>query len=203
MPWLINEDAALKAKLTGLVVHDANAPAGRPIQVRFRLPEPEFADTAYPMLVIDHLSIERDPEREWHGECHLRYAPEGMPGWADMNDPAGSPYYLPEAPIPYTINYQVTLYTRKASHQIEALQQLAAFDRLPARFGYLAVPQDGTVRRLDTVSGPDLADALDGGKRVFTATWVLAVPTELFDPADVITPVPVSKVVANLHEIYD
>jgi len=185
MPWIFAEDAALKKTLSGLTVTDVNAPDGRPVGVRFRLPETELADLVYPVLIIEHASILRDSEREHRGIIQLPYAPEGLPLWDDpgladgMLDPRLSPY-TSEFPVPYTIDYAVTLMARRSAHLVDLIGQLAAHDRLPARFGALEIPEDGTVRRVEITGGPDFAENKDAdGKRLFTAAYRVRIPTEL------------------------
>lgn len=186
MPWIFNEDGALKAKLSGLSVTDTNAPAGRPVAVRFRLPETELANLTFPVLIIEHASISEDTERAHRGFIPIPYAPEGLPLWDDPNlasgslDPSLSPYEA-EFPIPFNLDYQVTLLSRKSQHHIYLVGMLAQQDRIPARFGGLDIPQDGTVRRLDLIGGPEMGNVKDvDGKRLFTAAYRIRVSSELF-----------------------
>jgi hypothetical protein len=225
MPWLLNEDAALKKKLQGLTVTDANAPiGGRPVPVRFRLPETELSDTQFPLIVIEHAGLSRDPEREHRGYIQLPYVPEGEdprgiwpleydvidgvpegttlpsgqivgdPNVADdgvdeTEDPAGEdtytvdpadvPFYS-DFPIPYNIDYQITVYSRKALHDRVLVASLAANDRIPERFGFLEIPEDGTFRRLDLIGGPSPEVEKDrDGKRIFRSIYAVRVSSEL------------------------
>lgn len=189
MPWIINEDKALKIKLQGLTVTDPNAPEdGRKVLVRYRLPENELADLDFPIIIIEHTGISRDPEREHRGYIQLPYAPEGFEGWWDADDtsmdPKDSPYYT-EFPIPHNIDYQVTVLTRKALHLMPIISQLAKVDRLPSRYGYLEVPEDSTIRSLWNMGGPDIGTVTYGygqdedGKRLHRATYMIRVATEL------------------------
>lgn len=194
VPWLLNEDAAIKAKLSGLTVTSAALATPTPVAVRFAVPEDEYSDTTFPMIEIVQASVERDPERESRGFSLLQAVPDGV------NLSAG-PYYA-EMPTPYNIDYQITLYTRLVTHRTALLAQLAAFDFLPARYGYLAVNADNTVRRLDVLGGPDLGSTRDQDqKRLFTATWRARVSTELFI-VDQPTVIPtVSQVDLTLNDI--
>lgn len=175
MPWLLNEDKAVKAKLTGLTVQDVNAPAnGRPVKVRFRLPETELADVDFPMVVIEHAGVTKDDDREHRGHITLPYTPEGFP------ERDGG--YQTEFPIPYNVDYQITVYSRKVQHHMALISALASFDRIPARFGFLDIPEDGTVRRMDLIGGPELESTHDADeKRLFRATYLVRVSTELTD----------------------
>ncbi|MFJ4686469.1 Ig domain-containing protein [Streptomyces sp. NPDC088789] len=180
MPFLLNEDKALKHKFQGLVVHDSTSGMGRKVTVRYKSPEYELADATYPLALISHTRISRDPERESRGVVNLHYAPEGYEPWADMTDPTQSPY-MAQMPIPLNIDYQVDVYARKELHIIELTGSMMQFDFLPPRFGYLPIGEDGTVRRLDLLGGPDYTEAKDEqGKRLFCATWAVRVSSEIF-----------------------
>lgn len=192
MPWLLNEDAALKKKLQGLQVFDANAPQGRPVPVRFRLPETEVADLTFPIIVIEHDGWYPAPEREHRGYVQLPYAPEGYAPWwnvtGDPNteqfDPTDSPYWS-DFPIPYNLDYFVTVYARiMHEHTIPLVAQLAASDRLHPKFAFLDVPQDGTKRTLQLLGGPAGADEYDtNGKRLFSVKYKIRVFSELVPAA--------------------
>lgn len=184
MPFIYNEDAALKWKLRGLTVTDANAPAGgRPVPVRFRLPQDELANLSYPIIIIEHGEFYPDPEREHRGYVQLPYAPEGFSPWYSGPDTAvvaDSPYYA-SFPMPYTFNYQVTVYARfMAAHMRPLVAQLLTEPYLPAKFGYLDVPQDGTVRSMFLVGGPEESYGHDeDGKRLLKTTFLIQVYSEL------------------------
>ncbi|MER5754288.1 hypothetical protein [Streptomyces sp. NPDC002088] len=183
LPWLINEDRAVKAKLQGLSVIDANASDGRPVPVRYRVPEVELAQQTFPLIVIEHAGIEKDDEREHRGPVRLPYAPEGKQGWwadgATSYDVADSPY-LVDYPIPYELRYRVLVFSRTYWHDVALASALAQPDRIPARFGFLEIPEDGTVRRLDLLGGPEMADTRDeNGKRLFRREYVISVSSEM------------------------
>lgn len=234
MPWLLNEDAALKKKLQGLKVDDTNAPnGGRPVPVRFRLPETELSDTSFPLIVIEHAGMSRDTEREHRGYIQLPYIPEGedprglwplevdvvdgvpendpgLESWQIAGDPDGvddgvderwdgdqdgqsltvdpaTIPYMSQFPIPYNLDYQITVYSRKALHDRALVAALAAEDRIPERFGYLEIPQDGTFRRIDLIGGPEPSAEKDrDGKRIFRETYAVRVSSELL-PSEVDT----------------
>lgn len=173
MPWILNEDAALKAKLSGLTVTGAALVDPIPVDVRFIVPEDEYSDLTFPLITITHAQIERDPEREIRGYTQLSALPEGL-------DYSQGPYFA-DYPVPYNIDYQIVLYTRLVQHRTLLTAQLALFDYLPERFGYLQIPEDQTVRRLDLLGGPELNSGRDSNnKRLFTATYRVRVSTELF-----------------------
>jgi hypothetical protein len=213
MPWLYNEDAALKLKLEHLRVFDDNAPAeGREVPVRYRLPEDELADLTYPIFIIEHAGIKLDTEREHRGRVQLPYAPEGQPEWwSDDSDAqvALSPYYA-DFPTPYCFDYQITYYARFwTQHVYPIMGQLVLDDYLPAKMGYLNVPQDGTTRSMFVIGGPDQGYGFDeDDKRLFRITWLVRVYTEVVQNLQVLqsyggTLVPVSAVDLDLSVYSD
>jgi len=186
MPYLLNEDKAVKTKLQGLRVTDANATApGRPVTVRYRLPENEQSDLTFPIIIIDRSSIEPAHDREHRGRVALTYTPEYVPEWnPDVLDPKTSPYIV-DYPIPVDVLYQITVLARKEMHLVDLTAKLQQQDRLPFRFGYLEVPEDGTVRSLFVDGGPEFQPTRDNeGKRLFQASFAIRIPTELI-PAQI------------------
>lgn len=199
MPLFLNEDAAVKAKLQGLTVADVNDDA-RPVAVRYRAPEDAYASQTFPMIVIDRVDEVFDPQRAHTGYIQIPYVPEGYRPYPGAPGMAASPYWS-EFPIPMFLDYAVTLLCRKAAHLTSLLAQLTTFDFLPPRYGYLVVPQDNTVRRLDVVGGPD-TDAVrdEQGKRLLRAVWRIRTVAELlWAPID--TPVPATDLTLTVEPI--
>lgn len=186
MPWVFNEDAAMKARLQGLLVQDATAPAGgREVGVRFRLADDELANLTYPVIIIEHAGIYPAQERMHSGYVQLPYAPEGMqPFWQPGQPiyPADSPYYAP-VPTPYNFDYQVTVYGRFwAAHVAPLIGTLATLSRLPAKAGRLAVPQDHTTRTMRLLGGPEEGYGQDeDGKKLFKVVYLVRVFSELVE----------------------
>jgi hypothetical protein len=178
--WLLNEDAAIKAKLSGLKVTDSSNP-DRPVGVRYRLPDDTYAKMTFPMIIIEHGNIAKADDREHRGSGLLPYAPEGKRRWADYENPDKSPYWHATWPIPYNLDYQITTYSRHAMHDRVLTAMLAGSNRLPARGGFLEIPQDGTVRRMDLIGGPEPDEDRDAdGKRLFKTVYTVRVSSELF-----------------------
>lgn len=190
MPWLFNEDAALKKKLQGLQVFDTNNPNGKDVKVRFRLPETEVSNLDFPIIVISQLGWTLASDREHRGIIQLPYAPEGLaPWWDDFGpddpgdsqfDPTDSPYYS-YFPLPYNFDYQVDVYCRfMRDHTLPLVSQLAGPSRLDPHFGYLDIPQDGTKRTMQLLGGPSLQAIKDeNDKRLFQVTYLVRVFSEL------------------------
>lgn len=161
--------------------------------VRFTVPNYELATMDYPTIAISHGGINRATDREHRGPVYLPYVPEGFPNdtpgrdglayipdGATSVDPDRSPFYVQDQPIPHNIDYQVVVYSRLEQHQTELTAALSAIDRIPPRFGYVEVPEDGTVRSLDLIGGPErVADKDENGKRVFRTHYSVRVYAEL------------------------
>lgn len=204
--WIYNEDAALKFKLQGLQVFDANASGGRNVPVRFRLPEDELATLTYPCIIIEHLPASFAPERAHRGYGQLPYAPDGYPIWwsptATEYDPKKSPYWS-QFPLPYNLDYKVTLYCRKMPEHLQPLvAQLALQPYLPPQFGFLNIPQDGTVRNMFLLQGPEIEYGKDqDNKRLFRAVYMVRVMSEVIP--DLVIPVNVTEIITRLGAYTD
>lgn len=178
--FLFNEDRALHAKLQSLVVDDVNAPdSGRPVGVIWMDGDFEMQNLTYPSVIITQSGISRAQERESRGWMQYPYAPEGFAPWDDILDVTQSPYWS-QTPIPYNVDYQIEVLSRTNKHATFLRAVLAGPDYLPTRFGYLEVPEDGTVRRLDLEGGPETVPTQDSdGKRLFHDVYSIRVSTEL------------------------
>ena len=74
MPFLINEDAALKTMLQGITVADAGSTA-RPVAVYYGQPDKEIRQQTYPYITIDLISVREDTARMHQGAVRLTYIP--------------------------------------------------------------------------------------------------------------------------------
>lgn len=204
MPWLLNEDRALKSKLSGIVIADQSAPRDPAtpgvlgtldVAVRFRNPENELADLTFPVIILDPPQINPASDREHRGYVPLPYIPEGVDRstvmtrnretgdlyqWDPGNDDLQDSPFMSDFPIPFNLDYQVTVYARYNEHIIQLVSALARIDYLPARFGYLEVEEDRTVRTLETIGSTGIISSKDGDdKRLFQAVYAVRVATEL------------------------
>jgi len=171
MPWISNEDDALKRMLRNIVITD-RADATRSVDVFFRNPAEGEVERTYPSLIIDMVDIELASDREHRGLIELNFVPEGLAA-----APAGQTR-IAEFPIPYSLIYQVSQYTRSASHdrQLTALLLGGRFRRGAG----IEVPADQTIRRLDLLDFRS-ADTVDAdGKRLFRKDYTIAISSELF-----------------------
>ncbi|MFD9947252.1 hypothetical protein ACFWYW_24200 [Nonomuraea sp. NPDC059023] len=176
MPWILNEDTALKRKLSALSVPTAG---GRlEVPARFSTPEPESADMTYPVIVLTRQAITRAEGRQHHGFMRLPYRLEDVP-----ERPTGATwdYYSHDHPIPYDLDYQIQVLARSQAHLVELAARLAKSDRLPHQGGFLEIPENRVLVSLDVLGGPEFAELVDAnGKRLFSASYMVRVASEFF-----------------------
>jgi hypothetical protein len=192
------ESAALEKHLTGVKVTATTYPAGRAVPVTFVGADFELRSAEYPGIYLSYAGMRRASEREHRGGAHLSYAPPGYPvdvqvpvdmedkensgtePWSNTFDPAKSPYYTWDYPIPYDLDFNITVATRNYQQMFEIIAQLDEPTRIPARFGGLQVPEDGTIRTLDLLGGPDTSWLKDeDGKRLLQSIYTVRVAAEI------------------------
>ena len=195
-----NEQRALKKKLSGITVTASNYPQGMVVPVHLGLnPDFELRNASYPGIYITYANVSRAPEREVRGGTNLQYAPPGKPtdvqvpadfedkdstakvDWGeDGFDRLTSPYTIEDHPVPYNLDYNVTVLTRNHEQMFHLIHALQGIDRIPARFGGLEVPEDGTIRTLELLGGPETGTIRDeDGKRIVQTLYSVRVAAEL------------------------
>lgn len=174
-PFIIAEDAALKALCQGMSVSD-DVSAARQVKVWFGYPDIEVRDQVFPFITIDLIDIIPANNRQ-------------MSGFQYDNDYAGTKaaatdgYYGYEIPIAYDLVYQVTSHSRHPRHDRALMAQL--LNKFPSKYGKLAVPNpmgtetayrsmflDGFVKR-------DTADSETGNRRLLRNTLTVRVVSEM------------------------
>ena len=168
MPFILNEDKALKKVLGGITVSDAKV-SSRPVGVWFGQPDVEIRDQSYPYITIDLIDIVEERERENKGIIQIPYTPEGY---------TSGTVYKTEVPIPVAIDYQVTSYARQPLHDRGIITALLT-NILPFRYGTLEIPEDKTIRRLELL-GYNKRDTTEQGKRLFVNVFTIRVSSEIF-----------------------
>lgn len=168
MPFILNEDAALKSLLQGITVADAGNPE-RPVGVFYGQPNKEIRQQSYPYITIDLVGIREDTSRAHRGYVKATYAPEGTN--PDVE-------HFVNFPIPVDLMYQVTTWSRQPRHDRQIIAKLFAPGRLPFRFGQLLIPEDGTMRRVDML-GFTKRDTTENGKPLFSNVYNIRVSSEL------------------------
>jgi hypothetical protein len=195
--FLLAEDAALKARFSTMTVSD-DRNGSRPVQVFFRYPESE-TERSYPFLTIEMIDIVHARNRQ-HSETEIVYAKVGTNNRADLlNDPnamtywpsrvanmenvtaTGKDFIVSNEFVPVDILYQVSTFTRSALHDRQLSSQMLS-TIVPFRKGFIQVPEDGTVRRLDLLdwTTADLLDSEAGyRKRIFRKIYTLQMTAEI------------------------
>lgn len=197
--FTLAEDAALKLRLSDMAVSD-DKNAERICQVFFRHPE-KTTEKTYPFVTIELADISFAADRN-HSYTDLYYASttgltpdqaalltriDYVPSELDEAGLAAlvqdGAYLRTDSYIPVDLMYQVTTYTRSQHHdrQLTALMLRRVVPIMPGR-GWLEIPEDGTIRRLDMLNW-NASDILDGEagykKRIFRKVYTLKVNAEM------------------------
>lgn len=186
MTFLLDEDEALRNLLLGMKVTDQKADGERSVGVWFGQPDQEMREQKYPYITIDMVDIAEDFSRAMRGKVKPTYlqdpenmieATQGVQA-VEYNDETNS--WEIDFPIPVTIDYQITTYSRQPRHDRQILAQLM-YTRIPLRFAVLNTGPNtafGTTRRLDVL---DIAkrDVSENGKRLFVNAITVRVSSEI------------------------
>jgi len=185
MAFLLGEDKALRERLQGIVVHDQKADATstpRQVSVFFGQPDQEIRSQVYPYITIDLIDINRDMEREMRGKTDADYlVPDNVTISSGQS-------FETDLPIPVTLDYQITAYSRNPQHDRTLMAQLL-HSKLPFRFGYLEIVEKSvtvgqtttntnTMRRLDVLD-VSKRDMTESGKRLFMNAVTVRVSSEI------------------------
>lgn len=195
--FLLAEDAALKARFSTLTVSD-DRNGSRPVQVFFRYPEAE-TERSYPFITIEMIDIVHARNRQ-HSETQIVYPKVGTTNRADFLESPDVMKYWPSRIsnletvsatgkefissnefVPVDLLYQVSTFTRSALHDRQLSSQMLS-TITPFRKGFIEVPEDGTIRRLDLLdwTTADLLDSESGyRKRIFRKIYTLQMSAEI------------------------
>ena len=168
MPFILNEEEALKSLLSGMTVSDSGN-SSRPVGVFYGQPDKEIRQQAYPYVTIDLIGISEDVPRVQSGTVMIPYEPEGWDGVSSLLTPF---------PMPINLDYQISTFSRQPRHDRQILAQMFSIGRLPVRFGSMYVPQDNTMRRVD-VLGFSKRDTTEADKRLFMNVSTIRIGSEL------------------------
>jgi hypothetical protein len=188
MPFILNEDKAIKLMLTGVTVSDSGNPT-RPVGVWFGQPDLEIRAQSYPYMTIDFLGYNEDFSRSHRGEIQMPYFPEGA---------NTSTQYTTEFPIPVYLDYQITTWARQPRHDRQIMAEMATGQRIPLRYGLLVVPEDKTVRRVDFLGFAKKDTTDENGKRLFSNAYTIRVSAEIL-PVVLSQIVPVTETNVSLN----
>lgn len=175
MPFILNEDKALKTMLSGMTVSDEKNGA-RPVGVWFGQPDLEIRQQAYPYITIDLIDLQEAQDRSMRGTMTLEkmgYVPEGFTAPAN-----GSYKQLDNYPIPYNLDYQITTYARQPRHDRQILATLIT-SVLPSRYRSLYIPEDDTVRFMYVLQQMK-RDRTEQDRRLFCNIFNVRVHSEIY-----------------------
>jgi hypothetical protein len=119
----------------------------------------------------------------------MPYFPEG----ADTSEQC-----ITEFPIPVYLDYQITTWARQPRHDRQIMANMATGQRIPLRYGYLVVPEDNTVRRLDFLGFAKKDTTDENGKRLFSNAYTVRISAEIL-PAVLNQIVPVTETNVSLN----
>jgi hypothetical protein len=174
-PFIIAEDAALKAHLAGMTVSDEKN-AARPIKVWFGYPDVEVRAQEFPFVTIDLIDINPANDRQNSG---VMYDSD----YKGTITPTTGSSYKYDIPVAYDLVYQVTSYARHPRHDRALMFQL--LNKFPSKFGKLAVPnQLGTETGyrsmfLDGFVKRDAVDSETGNRRLLRNALSVRVVSEM------------------------
>lgn len=172
--WILDEDEALKDKMSGFSVSNYADNRQIPVEVFFRFPDPEERTRTFPHFVIDLVEINFDTTRAINAGYHnLDYDLENatpMSGFTLVAD---------NYPLPWMLMYQITAYSRQPYHD----RQLAMimYRSFPNAYGSLNMSNyDGTIRRadLESVVRRDTVD--NENKRLYRNVFTVGISSEFY-----------------------
>lgn len=169
--FLLAEDEAIKAKMSGIVLSD-NTPGGNPVTVFYGMPS-AGRETRYPFITVDLLSVDHATDLQSSDQ------PVTPTYWPDTTTDAKTLFATPPPSnfqlttweyIPVWLTYQVMTHTRFAQHDRQLHGILLQTGRIPFRWGSLEIPADGTTRRLDLL-GWNQSDTLERTDKETKRIW--------------------------------
>lgn len=177
MPFILAEDAALKALLSGLTVTDEKAggtSTPRPVQVWFGTPDVELREQKFPFITIDLMDIRLAPERQQSGIIYDRDNAGTVVG-------NNTSVYRYEYPMTYDLVYQVSTFSRHPRHDRSLMAELIQ-KRLPSKYGKLGIVSDSGVETTYRHMFLDeflKRDTVEEGRRLLHNIFIVRVMSEL------------------------
>lgn len=193
--FLLAEDAAVKRQFSQITVSDDKHVA-RPVKVFFRYPEAE-TEREYPFITIELIDVVHAKQRQHsivqlygstsqaasvpatESPTELKYWPStsaDLTAYAALGENVTAYDFLP-----VDLMYQVSTYSRSALHDRQLSSQILS-RAARFRFGWLPIPEDGTLRRFDLLDWvtADLLDPEAGyRKRIFRKVYTVQMNAEL------------------------
>ena len=186
MTFILAEDAALKALLSGITVVDEKAggtPTPRPVQVWYGTPDVELRDQTFPFITIDLMDVRLAPERQMSGIVYDR----DKAGTVAISN---NRVYSYEFPMTYDLVYQITTYSRHPRHDRALIVQLMQ-KKIPSKYGKLGVRNAAdteTAYRHMFLDEFLKRDSVEEGRRLLRNIFIVRVVSELthFDAAQAV-----------------
>lgn len=171
--FLLAEDAALKRKFEGLKV---TIPRERDVGVWFNWPNKELANVDWPFITITLVDVIKAGHREHSGSpFELDYKPH------NFEDTLTGAIVADDWPTPYDLYYTITTWAKDPRHDRQLLTRILGDRALaPHRMGYLEIPEDETVRRLEVISMNDFTGRDSNNDVEYRRALTLRVESELF-----------------------
>jgi len=172
--WGLDEDEALKQKLTGFTVPNYSDGREIPIAVYYRFPDSEERERSFPHIAIDLTEITFAAERAHRAvEYILDYDLEQatpLSGFSLVGD---------DFPLPWNLVYQLGVYSRQPRHDRAMLMML--YQMFPETYGSLDMSNfDGTVRRADLISVVRRDTVDKSNKRLYRNIFTVSISSEFF-----------------------
>lgn len=188
--FLFAEDAALKLRFSNIFVTD-DKDQQRPLNVFFRFPEKE-TEKYYPFITLERVDIShatnrQESERFYYftgDSSNSRRDLTYYPSESDLQEVeqiAAGGRLRAESFVPVNITYLVTTYARNPIHDVQITSTMLRHI-IPFRRGFIEIPEDGTIRRLDLLQWQqaDITDQEAGGrKRIFRKVFTLVMNAEI------------------------
>jgi len=175
MAWLLDEDQALKAKLSGYTITNYADQRQLPVPVFFRFPDTEEVTRTFPNIAIDLVEIVFDPTR-----AHRAAEYVSSVNLMEQSTPAeGYSWLAYDMALPWMLMYQIATYARQPWHDRQLTAML--FQLFPEEFGCLDMSSiDGTIRRADlqSIERSDTYDATH--KRLYRNIFTVGISSELY-----------------------
>lgn len=174
MPFIFDEDLALKEKLSGFSVKNYTDGRSISIPVYFRFPDAEERTRTFPHIAIDLVEINFDRERAHRAIGYIQKTDletaTPLEGFVLSGD---------DMPLPWSLVYQLAAYSRQPWHDRQLTSML--YMMFPEEFGFLDMSNfDSTIRRADlqSIVRRDTVDS--SNKRLYRNIFTIAISAEFY-----------------------
>lgn len=172
--FLLDEDRALKEKLSGFYVTNYADGRNIPIPVYYRFPDAEERTRTFPHIAIDLVDVIFDETRAHRAVGYIQ------PIDTETATPlTGFNLVADDMPLPWSLQYQLAAYSRQPTHDRQLAQML--YMMFPQQFGSLNMANyDSTIRRADLVSVTRRDTVDSSNKRLYRNIFTVAISSEFY-----------------------